>query len=362
MWKFTNWSTNSKRIVTAVVILLFTWFTVLVYNAPPTIHVEGVNYDAITRTDEDKYVIKGNISSFHDATLTINGTVVPVDGYGDYQYTLTLEEGDNKITIVATSEKGTNIQKFVIHRTTKAEFAERERLASEKKAKQEAEKAKNSSNSSQSGVLYDVVRVVDGDTIDVNIDGKVERLRLIGMDTPETVDPRKPVQCFGKEASAKAKELLSGKKVRLEKDDSQGNRDKYDRLLRYVFLEDGTSFNKKMIAMGYAHEYTYNLPYKYQSEYKQAQKDAEKAGKGLWSPSTCNGDTDQSATPSAQTTPKSQQSTAPTNGNCDPNYSPCVPSVSYDLDCGDISFSVKVIGTDHHRFDRDGDGYGCESN
>lgn len=212
--------------------------------------------------------------------------------------------------------------------------------------------------------LYEVVKVVDGDTIDVNIDGKTERLRLIGIDTPETVDPRKPVQCFGKEASNKAKEMLEGKKVRLESDDSQDNRDKYDRLLRYVHLEDGTLYNKAIISEGYAHEYTYNVPYKYQSEFKQAQKEAEEAEKGLWSPSTCNGDTEKSAqqeTSKPQPTTNTQSAPSQSN-NCDPNYSPCIPNVSYDLDCGDISTSVRVVGTDRHRFDRDGDGYGCESN
>lgn len=205
---------------------------------------------------------------------------------------------------------------------------------------------------------YRVSKVIDGDTIDVIIDGKTERLRLIGIDTPETVDPRKPVQCFGTEASNKAKELLTNQLVSLEADPSQGERDKYNRLLRYVYFEDGTSYNKKMIADGYAHEYTYNIPYKYQSEYKQAQKDAEAGGLGLWSPSTCSGTTEQSAavSPSPTTTPTM------TSSNCDPNYTPCVPNVSGDLDCGDISFSVQVIGTDRHRFDRDGDGYGCESN
>lgn len=138
------------------------------------------------------------------------------------------------------------------------------------------------------GKAYEVARVVDGDTIDVSIDGKVERLRLIGINTPETVDPRKPVECFGTEASNKAKTLLSGKKVILESDSSQGERDKYDRLLRYVFLEDGTSFNLLMVKEGYAYEYTYDLPYKYQTSFKQAQKEAEVNKAGLWG-DTCNG-------------------------------------------------------------------------
>jgi micrococcal nuclease len=134
-----------------------------------------------------------------------------------------------------------------------------------------------------------VLSVVDGDTIKVSIDGKTETLRLIGLDTPETVDPRKPVQCFGKEASNKAKELLTGKMVRLESDSTQGEIDKYKRLLRYVFIEDGTFYNKWMIQNGYAHEYTYNIPYKYQVEFKAAEKSAREQQLGLWNPSTCNG-------------------------------------------------------------------------
>ncbi len=226
-------------------------------------------------------------------------------------------------------------------------------------------------NEPQLSDLYEVIEVVDGDTIKVSIDGKTETLRLIGIDTPETKDPRKPVQCFGQEASNNAKKLLEGKKVRLESDESQSARDKYDRLLRYVYLEDGTSYNKQIIADGYAHEYTYDTPYKYQQEYKQAQKDAEANNKGLWSPDTCSGNTEQAAEQKPSTTAQPQTTApapaAPTESqgasDCDPNYSGgCVPNVSYDLDCGDISFSVQVIGTDHHRFDRDGDGYGCESN
>lgn len=138
---------------------------------------------------------------------------------------------------------------------------------------------------------YSVTDVVDGDTIKISMNGSTETLRLIGMDTPETVDPRKPVQCFGKEASKKGKELLLNKKVRIEKDPTQGERDKYDRLLVYVYRDDGIFYNKLMIEQGYAHEYTYNTPYKYQSEFKSAQKSAEQNQLGLWSPTTCNGDT-----------------------------------------------------------------------
>ncbi|MCX6734318.1 MAG: thermonuclease family protein [Candidatus Peregrinibacteria bacterium] len=148
--------------------------------------------------------------------------------------------------------------------------------------------------------LHKVISVTDGDTIKVDINGKTETLRLIGIDTPETLDPRKPVQCFGKEASKKAKEILTDKSVRLEADNTQGERDKYNRLLRYVFLEDGTFYNKYMIEEGYAHEYTYQSnPYKYQTDFKAAEKNAREKLKGLWSSDTCNGDTTKPADPQA---------------------------------------------------------------
>jgi micrococcal nuclease len=134
---------------------------------------------------------------------------------------------------------------------------------------------------------YLVSRVVDGDTIDVEKDGEHVRVRLIGIDTPETVDPRRTVECFGKEASAKTKELLEGKMVRLETDPSQGDYDKYKRMLAYVYLSDGTLFNQTMISEGYAHEYTYRLPYRYQAEFNDAERTAREEKKGLWADGVC---------------------------------------------------------------------------
>ncbi|MBT4121002.1 MAG: thermonuclease family protein [Candidatus Magasanikbacteria bacterium] len=136
--------------------------------------------------------------------------------------------------------------------------------------------------------VFLVTNVVDGDTIDVNINGTSQRLRLIGLDTPETKDPRKPVQCFGQEASDQAVKLLLNKKVRLETDPTQGELDKYNRLLRYVIREDGLFFNKWMIQNGYAHEYTYDTPYKYQQEFKGAEKDAQNNKLGLWADNVCD--------------------------------------------------------------------------
>lgn len=132
-----------------------------------------------------------------------------------------------------------------------------------------------------------VIKVIDGDTITVDINGKVEAVRLIGVDTPETVDPRKPVQCFGKEASNKAKELMTDKSVILDSDPTQADKDKYGRLLRYVHLENGTFINQRLIEEGYGFEYTYNIPYKYQVEFKQAQQQAEENKLGLWADNAC---------------------------------------------------------------------------
>lgn len=143
------------------------------------------------------------------------------------------------------------------------------------------------------GEWYPVVKVTDGDTLTVNIDGKNQSVRLIGVNTPETVDPRRPVQCFGKEASNAAHVLLDEQSVRLETDPSQGERDAYGRLLAYVFLPaqaglpDGRMLNEYLIANGYGHEYTFNIPYKYQAAFKAAEIEARAAQKGLWAPGAC---------------------------------------------------------------------------
>lgn len=229
-------------------------------------------------------------------------------------------------------------------------------------------------------VQVDVVKVVDGDTIDVSIAGKTERLRLIGIDTPETVDPRKPVQCFGVAASNKAKELLEGKKVTLEADPGQGERDKYSRLLRYVFLPDGQSFNKLMISEGYAYEYTYETPYKYQAEYKQAQKDAEASKKGLWADAACQGANtkyqelkDAGRITDTSTTTDTKTTTAPVVVPVVPpktNPTP-TPAPHQDKDCKDFNTHAEAQayfdangGSKTNNFDRldgnDRDGIVCE--
>lgn len=138
------------------------------------------------------------------------------------------------------------------------------------------------------GRLYKAVRAVDGDTIKIMVGDKEETVRLIGIDTPESVDPRTTVECFGHEASNKMKELIKDKNIYLVKDTGQPERDKYGRLLGYVFLEDGTFINEKMIKDGYAFEYTYNIPYKYQKDFKSAESLARASDLGLWNKSVCD--------------------------------------------------------------------------
>lgn len=141
---------------------------------------------------------------------------------------------------------------------------------------------------------YPVSKVVDGDTLWVQRDGKDVKLRLIGIDTPETHDPRKLVQCFGEAATTQAQTVLTGHRVMLETDESQGLLDKYGRELAYVWV-DGNLFNQQMIEGGFAHEHTYSSPYRYQRQFREAERVAANAGVGLWAAATCGGDTTQRA-------------------------------------------------------------------
>jgi len=122
-----------------------------------------------------------------------------------------------------------------------------------------------------------VVQAVDGDTI--VLEGG-ETVRYIGIDTPETVDPRRPVQCFGHEASEANKALVEGKRVRLVSDVE--DRDKYRRMLRYVYLADGTFVNLELARQGFAPAYTYPPSIAHTEEFRAAAREARAAKRGLW--------------------------------------------------------------------------------
>jgi micrococcal nuclease len=185
---------------------------------------------------------------------------------------------------------------------------------------------------------YLVTRVVDGDTIRANINGRSESIRLIGIDAPET-----PYECYAAQASAKVRSVLLGKRVILESDPSQGNRDRHGRLLRYVHSPvDGKNFNLTLIAKGYAHEYTYAKPYKYQASFKLAEARARTAHKGLWG--ACP--TSTAAGPAA---PVSR-----TDKDC-PDFATQADAQAYFVRYGG-SRTNNVDG-----LDRDRDGIACES-
>ena len=203
-----------------------------------------------------------------------------------------------------------------------------------------------------------VVSVIDGDTIDVNLGGSIKRVRYIGIDTPESVDPRKSIQCFGKEATAKNKELVAGQIVELEKDVSET--DRYGRLLRYVYIGD-LFINKELVLQGYASAVSYPPDIKYQDVFRQAEQQARSSNKGLWG--SCNGSKPEISTSS----PTTSQTNTTSGGAC--KYSCSSP----DRDCSDFSSHAEAqtffnccgftAENDPMRLDNIGigDGVACES-
>lgn len=131
---------------------------------------------------------------------------------------------------------------------------------------------------------YLVKRVVDGDTFEIESEGKSFKVRMIGMNTPETVKPNSPVECYGKEASTYTKDLLTGKTVILEEDVQPT--DKYGRLLRYVYIKSESGelvfINKKIVEDGYAYASSYPPNIKYQEILKSTEKKAREDKSGLW--------------------------------------------------------------------------------
>jgi micrococcal nuclease len=144
-----------------------------------------------------------------------------------------------------------------------------------------------------------VTRVVDGDTIEVEIlsvadgpgagdtvVGYEYDVRFLGIDTPESVKPGSPVECFGREASNATKALLEGQTVRLVKDVE--DEDRFGRILRYVYLGDELA-NARLVVNGYASVFTYPPNVRHADLFVQLERDARENDRGLWSPDSCNG-------------------------------------------------------------------------
>lgn len=129
--------------------------------------------------------------------------------------------------------------------------------------------------------LYRVAYFVDGDTIVVGMNGHEEKVRLIGVDTPETHKPDTPVQCYGPEAAAYTKRTIGRQPVQLQADPLSTDRDRYGRLLRYVYLPDGTNVNEKLVREGYGFYYPY-FPFTKSEEFSAAERIAMAGHRGLW--------------------------------------------------------------------------------
>lgn len=127
-------------------------------------------------------------------------------------------------------------------------------------------------------VFYDVLEIIDGDTITVNIDGRIEQVRFLGINTPEIENP---TECYGQNAKEKLTQLLQNQKVFLLPDVKNSDRDVFDRLLRYVYLKDNTQINLLLLKEGYATYYDH-FPLAYSGLYKQSETAAKQEKKGLW--------------------------------------------------------------------------------
>lgn len=186
-----------------------------------------------------------------------------------------------------------------------------------------------------------VLSITDGDTIRVDRGHGSERLRYIGVNTPEVGDPG------GAEATAANAGLVEGREIVLERDVSET--DQFDRLLRYVWIQNGSTWtfvNLRLVELGVAQAATYPPDVRYVDLLLTAEQVARTSGVGLW------------AEP-----PEPAATADPGGGDCHPSYSPCLPIVG-DLDCADVRAlglaPVRVRGPDEYRLDGDHDGVGCE--
>ncbi len=194
--------------------------------------------------------------------------------------------------------------------------------------------------------LVKVVKVIDGDTIKIET-GEV--VRLIGIDAPETLHPSKPVACFGKESSLKAREIMEGEFVELEKDVS--DRDKYGRLLRYVWKKEAL-INEILVREGYAMVSTYPPNIKYQNRLLEAQKLAREENKGLWA--ECNGKEDSTETEEPSVTKRQSTHFGTVSYICD-----CSKTCNKITSCEEAQYQLEACGCKAR--DGDGDGIACDS-
>jgi micrococcal nuclease len=216
-----------------------------------------------------------------------------------------------------------------------------------------------------------VTRVIDGDTLIARIGRRNNRVRLIGIDTPEVG------ACYASQATAMARVLALNRRVTLQGDRTQSQRDRFGRLLAYVRLPSKRDLGRELIRAGRGRVFVFNRPFTRLRSYRAAEVAAIAGRRGLWdacvrprttssTTTTATTTTTSSSTTTTSTTSSSTTTTTPPT-NCAPSYPDvCIPPPPPDLDCSQIPYrNFRVIYTvpqpDPHRFDSDHDGIGCES-
>lgn len=299
--------------------------------------------DGFPETEKEEITIKGTTEPLAKVVTKVGNTEFPeirADDKGGFEIKTGLVLGANTVAVMAMDNVG-NVSETTVSKI----------------------------NYNPQRQKVKVVRVIDGDTIE--IEGG-QNVRYIGIDTPETVHPSKPVECYGKEASEKNKELVDGKEVELEKDVSET--DKYERLLRYVWIGD-LLVNEYLVREGYAQSSSYPPDIKYQDKFIEAQKKAREEKKGLWSsycvnlgkpastpkpPTSTTTQTIQQVSPTpppAPPPPPAQTQSAPSGGGgftC--NCSKTCPQMS---SCEEAYFQLNNCGCSIR--DGDKDGVPCEN-
>ena len=197
-----------------------------------------------------------------------------------------------------------------------------------------------------------VTRVIDGDTVEVLVGGETHNVRYIGIDTPETKHPRTGVECFGPEATIFNERLVEDRNIFLEEDVT--NKDRYGRLLRYLWIENVGLVNLILVEQGYARVSTYPPDVKYEDQFIAAERSAKVNGYGQWKECKNPARSTEAGLPD-------ESVNQPVSG-CSPHYpTVCIPPYPPDLDCRQISqFEFMVLPPDPHRFDGNNDGIGCE--
>lgn len=205
------------------------------------------------------------------------------------------------------------------------------------------------------GQPAEVVRVVDGDTVDVvTAAGRELTVRVLGIDTPEVYGG---AECWGPEASAFAGQTLAGRTVGLVVDDTQDDVDRYGRSLRYLVLPDGSNYSVSAAEVGAARSYVYDTPVSEHEAILAAEQRAQQAQAGLWGPPCFGAEQTPEPAPAPEPEPEPEEPAS----SCAPGYDPCVAPYPPDVDCSDVAGPIIVTGSDPHDLDGDGDGRACES-